>query len=278
MHHTARAPKEVREAFDIRCFVLPNGTGNALIDLSAVEWISPLGVVALLARCLMATTEGVQIVVKLPSNQRARTYLSRIGFYAALRQQGVNIYEEGFGLDNAYEVRACLPVTRVTGEIEMERASNSLFEALRASGAPAELLMVSYDVLAELTNNAREHGSPCYVVAQTHTGRTSGTPGVHIAIADFGPGFRTTLKAYTPRSETEAIIKAFKDRVSTTGDPLRGLGLGWVLSHVDRYPGATLQIVSRNGLVTRRDGSFARYRGGDCRGVFASAYFPFLRH
>src|SRR6185312_6385802 len=84
MHHTARAPKEVREAFDIRCFVLPNGTGNALIDLSAVEWISPLGVVALLARCLMATTEGVQIVVKLPSNQRARTYLSRIGFYAAL--------------------------------------------------------------------------------------------------------------------------------------------------------------------------------------------------
>ncbi len=159
----------------------------------------------------------------------------------------------------------------------MEIAANGLFEALRAGGAPAELLTVSYDVMAELTNNSREHGSPCYVAAQTHTGRTSGTPGLHLAIADFGPGFRSTLADYRPRSESEAILKAFRDRVSRTVDPTRGMGLGWVLNHVDNYPDATLQIVSRNGMVTRKGQVFSRSRSRDCQGVFASAYFPFLR-
>jgi hypothetical protein len=153
----------------------------------------------------------------------------------------------------------------------MEAAADRLTEALQMSGSPAELLTVTYDVLAELTNNAREHGSPCYVVAQTHTGNTSGTPGVHLEVADFGPGFCSTLVSYEPQSETDAVVRAFEDRVSRTGDPRRGFGLGWILNHVDAYPGAVLQIVSRDGLVRREAGAFDCSTGGDCKGVLASA-------
>lgn len=273
--HYAKAPKEIRSAPDVRCFAFPNGATQSRVDLSEVEWISPLGVVALLAQCLMATSKGVVVTVSLPADRAVRSYLSRIGFYAALRSQGVPVDEESLDLDQDYSVRACLPVTRVTREIEMEAAANHLQEALQEIKAPGHLLPVVYDVIAELTNNAREHGSPCYVVAQTHSGTTSHTPGMHIAIADFGAGFRSTLQAYAPRSETDAILKSFDDQVSGTGDRLRGMGLGWVLRHVDTYPGAVLEIVSRNGRVRRDVGVFQRARNPDCRGVLATAYFPF---
>ncbi len=273
--HFAKAPKEIRSATDVRCFAFPNAATESRVDLSEVEWISPLGVVALLAQCLMATSKGIVVTVRLPADRSVRSYLSRIGFYAALRSQGVPVEEESLALDPAYSVRACLPVTKVTREIEMETAANHLQEALSETRAPGHLRTVVYDVIAELTNNAREHGSPCYVVAQTHSGTTSGTPGIHIAIADFGAGFRSTLHAYSPRSETDAILKSFKDQVSGTGDPYRGMGLGWVLRHIDDYPGAVLELISRNGSVRRAAEAFSRSRNPDCRGVLATAYFPF---
>ncbi len=59
-----------------------------------------------------------------------------------------------------------LPITNVRDEREMEEAANSLQEALQAGRAPGHLVERAYDALSELTNNAREHGSPCFVVAQ----------------------------------------------------------------------------------------------------------------
>ena len=117
------------------------------------------------------------------------------------------------------------------------------------------------------------------MVAQTHTGRTSGTPGVHIAVADFGPGFGERLrKAYGRLSDEDAILKGFEDRVSSTGQPDRGFGLGYIREAVDNYHGAVLHVLSRRGFVKRCDGRFESTRVEDFPGTLAAAYFPIPSH
>lgn len=129
--------------------------------------------------------------------------------------------------------------------------------------------------MTELTNNAWQHGSPCYVVAQTHTGNTSGTPGLHLGIADFGDGFARSLVSYHPRDEATAILLAFEEGVSGTGDGARGLGLAHALDAVDEYGGSELFVVSHRAMVKRTGREFQAVMGPDCQGVFVSAYFPF---
>jgi len=157
----------------------------------------------------------------------------------------------------------------------MEVAADRLWVMLQEIRAPGPALDGAYDVLTELANNAWQHGSDCYVIAQTHTGELSNTPGLQLAIADFGAGFRTSLSSYRPETEVDAILKAFEEGVSATGDRLRGYGLNHVQRAIDRYEGSSLSIISHNGWVQRRRSEFDCRQGHDCAGVFIAAYFPF---
>lgn len=272
------APPQIRDASDVRFFTYPSDAAGLLVDLSGVEWISPVGVVALLALCRNAEqVDGIgDVTILVPQNTVAKEYLSAIGFHAALRDMGGTL-EGDVGSATSASIAACLPVTLVTRESEMEAAANQLEHTLLNLQAPVHVIHATYLLMTELTNNAWEHGSPCYVVAQTHSGVTSGTPGMHLAIADFGPGFRASLAGLDPppTNESEAIALAFQEGVTSTGDPQRGLGLSYVAESVDNYPGARFEIVSRDGLVQRRNHDSKLFQGPDCRGVFVAAYFPF---
>lgn len=272
-----KAPPTIREARDLAFFLYPPGTTHLLVDLQPVAWISPVGVVALLALCHRAERDGLQeLEIVAPRDALPREYLSAIGFVASIEKQGGTL-RGNVGSAGHSSIEGCLPVARVTKESEMEAAANALEATLSGQGAPKGVLSPTYLLMTELANNAWEHGSPCYVVAQTHSGRTNGTPGMHLAIADFGDGFRASLARYSPSSETEAMRRAFEEGVSASGDPKRGLGLSHVLEAVDNYRGARLEIVSRNGLLRREERAFVEYEGPDCGGVFVSAYFPFTR-
>lgn len=270
------APREVREPADIR--FLGGGARartNLVLDLTAVEWISPLGVVAVLATALGAQHRHIRVTVIAPSNRIARTYLERIGFWQELKRQGWDA-DADLDLAEDYQVGACIPVAPLSTEFEVEQATNTLLIALRdvvAAGMDERI----WTVAIELTQNAREHGSPCYVVVQTHSGRTSGTPGIHVAVADFGPGFAETLRPALGRmTDDRAILKAFEERVSGTGLPDRGFGLGYIQDEIDRHTGAVLTIVSRRATITRRmHGFHIESDNLDFRGTLASAYFPY---
>lgn len=247
------------------------------IDLTRVEWISPLGVVSILSVALCASARGLSVSVVAPRNQAARTYLDRIGFWAELRHQGWQAPGE-MALAEEYEVQACIPVTPLTSEADLDRAAAALQAALDGSVA-APVSERVWTVAVELTQNAREHGSTCYMVVQTNTGSTSGTPGLHLAVADFGRGFAATLRAVRgPLGDAEAIVTAFEERVSGTGLPDRGFGLGFVADEIDAHPGAVLTIMSRSAVYRRTAGSYQTETGEvDFPGTLAQAYFPYSR-
>ena len=130
-------------------------------------------------------------------------------------------------------------------------------------------------VAVELTANAREHGSDCYAVAQVHSGRQSGTPGVHIAVADFGDGLAQTLREqYGEMPDDEAIVHAFTEQVSGTGQSERGFGLTQIAEIIDRDPRNVLHIISQAGYVVRSGRQFQIMENESLRfdGTLASAY------
>ncbi len=79
------APAQIREPEDLAFLSTAHRARKRLeIDLTDVEWISPLGVVAVLATCLRAEASALGVAVCLPHNREVRTYLAQIGLVAEL--------------------------------------------------------------------------------------------------------------------------------------------------------------------------------------------------
>lgn len=288
------APAHIREPRDL--FFL----GRAVrarkrleIDLADVEWVSPAGVAALLAACLGASVRpALETTVHLPESREARTYLARIGFLAELERNGwdritpseiddpdIDRWAEvdTLDIDPAIAIGPHLPVTRLTTKNEVTEASYRLEDALRTAGLSDGLFDELITVAVELADNACDHGSECYAVAQTYGGARSGTPGVHLAVADFGAGFASTLRGrYGPMTDSQAIVHAFGEQVSGIEHPHRGFGLSQIGDVVDAAPGNVLHIVSRSGYVTRSGGRVEPHESKTplFRGTLATVSIP----
>lgn len=246
------------------------------MDLSQVEWIAPIGIVGLLALVHRANNAGVDVELLAPESPEVRNFLDYAGFLAALEATGGIVDPAVRRAPDASPIRPCLEVRHVTTEWDMEQAANKLEEILSTLAAPPQARNAVYLVMTELTNNAWQHGKGCYAMAQTHTGARSRRPGIELAIADLGPGFAATLAAHQPKSEVEAMLLAFDDRITGTADPGRGFGLGYVRDYIDAYPGpASLSIVSKDGWVNRAGQQFDCFEGPNCQGVYVTGYFPF---
>lgn len=315
------APPEVRTPEDLAFLSTAHLADGALeVDLTDVQWISPLGVVAVLATCLRADDLEVEASLALPESRAARTYLSEIQLLDELAARGWNFTSAGLldqqvakagrpgwseygdvdlgafagssalphsraststafddvDIDPNLTFAPFLPVSRLTTMREVDIAAEKLEDALNAAphlrgGLFDELLTIA----VELTANAREHGSECYAVAQAHSGQTSGTPGVHIAVADFGQGLAATLREhYGGMPDAQAIRHAFTEQVSGTGKSERGFGLTQIQDIVDRDPRNELHVISHSGRVVRSAGTFARFESQNILfgGTLASAY------
>lgn len=269
------APARIREPRDLSFLGRAARARKRLeIDLADVEWVSPAGVAALLAACLGASARpALEATVHLPESREARTYLARIGFLAELERNGW-LGDGDPEIDPDAAIGPHLPVTRLTTENEVIETSERLYEVLRDAGLAGYNLI---DVAVELAGNACEHGSEGYIVAEIDSGARSGAPGVYLAVADFGAGFARTLhKRYGPMPDSEAIVRAFGEQVSGTGQRRRGFGLSQIADVIDMDPGNVLQIVSYSGRVLR---SGRRFRAADddrsaFSGTLASVYCP----
>ena len=269
------APPQIRELEELAFLSTAHRAREHLeIDLRKVEWISPLGVVAVLATCLRASRAELAATVYPPRNEDVFAYLVQIGFAAELERNGWTGPGDSETTDTA-AIGPHLPVSRLTTEMEVEAAAEVLRGALsdaRLAGGLSEDLST---IATELTANAREHGEDCYAVAQIHTGARSRTPGVHLAVADFGPGFASTLQEHHGEmSDSEAIVLGFEAGVSGTGDRYRGNGLAYIAEAVDKYHDNVLHVASQTGYVVRRGGEFQVIEGVAFPGTLASAYLP----
>ena len=269
------APTQIREPQDLKFLSTAHHAQDSLeIDLADVEWISPLGVVAVLATCLRASRAELAATVDPPRHGDVFTYLVQIGFAAELERNGWTGPDDSETADTA-AVGPRLPVSRLTTEMEVEAAAEVLRGALADAGLAGGLSEDLGTIATELTANAREHGEDCYAVAQIPTGARSRTPGVHLAVADFGAGFASTLREYHGEmSDSEAIIRGFEAGVSGTGDRYRGNGLAYIAEAVDKYRDNVLHVVSQAGYVVRRGSEFQVIEGLAFPGTLASAYLP----
>ncbi|MXW25824.1 MAG: hypothetical protein F4Z77_05945 [Dehalococcoidia bacterium] len=319
------APPQVREPEDLSFLSTAHLAEGALeIDLTDVEWISPLGVVAVLATCLRAD-RTLGPIVNLPTNLEARTYLAQIRLLDEISRHGWILTSESptrrrqrlwaetgdilsqleqsgwmeikdsllgssgtpsldrrdwseiddIDIDPSITIGPHLPVSRLVTDSEVESAGNILTDALSRAGLSGGLGDDLWTIAAELSANGREHGDDCYVVAQTYTGRRSGTPGVHIAVADFGVGFAKRLRQHHgDMPDAEAILHGFRERVSGTGRSDKGNGLGYVSEAIDRHPDNTLHVVSNTGHVLRSGGQLQVVQGVQFQGTLASAFLP----
>lgn len=271
------APARIREPLDLSFLGRAARARTRLeIDLGGVEWVSPAGVAGLLAACLGASANALDATVLLPQSRTVRTYLGQIGFLAELERNGwAGEGEPEPAADAA--IGPHLPVMPVTTENEVDEATDRLYRALDEAGLFGGLPDDLIDVLAELAGNAHEHGSQCYAVAQIYTGRRSGTPGVHLAVADFGAGFARTLRErYGPMTDSEAIVRAFEEQVSGTGNSYRGFGLSQIDGLLGKKAENVLHIVSWSGHVERKAGRSrtTEHESPLFRGTLASAYIP----
>ena len=292
------APREIKTPEDLAFLSTAHLAENDLeIDLTDVEWISPLGVVAVLATCLRADRETLDTTVDLPESREVRTYLAAIGLLDEVERHGwslqSNVPEElvamqvpgtawtqslDLDIDPEATFAPHLPVSRLASEPEVVEASYLLDEALHAASLTGGLFDDLIDVAVELAGNAREHGSNCYIVAQTHTGRRSRTPGLRLAVADFGAGFARTLQEhYGDMTNSEAIVRAFEEQVSGTGDKKRGFGLSQIAGIIDMGPENVLHIVSWTGNIRRAAGQVQVNESASVLfpGTAASVYVPY---
>ena len=275
------APARIREPLDLSFLGRAAHARDGLeIDLGAVEWVSPAGVAGLLAACLGASANALDATVLLPESRTVRTYLGQIGFLAEMERNGwADDGEPEPDADAA--IGPHLPVTRLTTENEVTEASYQLQDVISAAGLSGGRFDELVTVLVELAGNACEHGSECYAIAQVYGGARSGTPGVHLAVADFGDGFAETLREHHgPMTDSEAIVRAFEEQVSGTGHPYRGFGLSQIVDVIDAAPGNVLHIVSRSGYITRSGGRVEPHENATplFHGTLASVYIPGRPH
>jgi len=267
------APGELRTVADLAFLGADRRTGDLDIDLQDVRWVAPAGVVALLAQCLGAQRVGRRAAVRLPRDPDVLAYFDRIGMYDELVENGWSV-APGALAPADYRIHHHVPVMRITDFAELEELGNRLEGALRAAGL-GNLTEPIFTVASELSGNARDHGSDCYAVLQTHTGRSSGTPGVHLAVADFGPGFAANLRPVLgDLPAEECIARAFKEGVTSRKEPYRGYGLHHVALAIAGIPGASIEIASGGGLVRLAGSRLDARTFTELPFTVASASFP----
>ncbi len=256
------APSRIEAPEDLAFLSTAHLADDSLeIDLTEVEWISPLGVVAALATCLRADREALDATVYLPESREVRTYLAAIGLLEEVERHGWslqrNIPEElvvlqvpGTGwsqsldldIDPEANFAPHLPVSGLSSESEVVEASYLLDEALHAASLTGGL----FDDL--------------------------------IDVADFGLGFANTLQEhYGDMTNSEAIVRAFEEQVSGTGDKKRGFGLSQIAEIIDLGPENALDIVSWSGHVRRSGGQVQPREDGGVLfpGTAAAVYVPY---
>lgn len=230
---------------------------RVLLDARHVRWVSPYGIVGLLAAgSTCAARTGERPILQPPEIKDVASYLSRIRFYE--QAHAVFDFPDRSRRRSTGESDALLEITPIESHQDVhdvvdrvkDRAAAILGKRL---GYPPPAVLHFSVILSEVCQNIVEHAEAVgWVSAQTYNWKQRlGRQVVVIAVMDVGMGFRGSLaREHAQRfgdrwSDETALEAAFLHGVSRYRDPGRGQGLQGIRKQVSRY----------NGLFTIRSGT-----------------------
>lgn len=238
-------------------FAKADEAAKVIVDAHACEWVSPLGLVGLLAagQALHERT-GARPLLTVPADREVAHFFARTGFF----REAQELFEIHGTVPRvkAGASKVLLEVTPVRGAEDVhavvhhiqERSAEILTNQL---GLDPKATMGFGMALSEACQNIVEHaGTGGWVSVQAYTWRRLGKRVVVIAVADAGVGFRHTLEPTQAGRFGErwgdgaALEAALLQSVSRFRDPGRGQGLAGIRRYLGRWQG---KLTIRSGTA-----------------------------
>jgi anti-sigma regulatory factor (Ser/Thr protein kinase) len=238
-------------------FAASADAAKVIVDAHACEWISPFGLVGLLAAGQgLLDRHGQRAIFTVPADKDVAHFWSRMGFFA----QAQELFEIHGSVPRvrAGTSRVLLEVTPVRQAEDVhavvhhiqEKSAEILTSEL---GLDPKATMGFGMALSESCQNIVEHaGTGGWVAVHSYNWRRLGKRVVVIGVADAGVGFRHTLEPtqaarYGERwGDGVALEAAVLNAVSRFRDPGRGQGLAGIRRYLTRWQG---KISIRSGTA-----------------------------
>ena len=220
-----------------------------LLDARAVRWVSPYGLIGLLAVGQEARLRtGLPPLIEPPLDAEVRSYINRMRFWPAarevfdLKQLPKPSPEISDALIEVTTIRSHEDVHSVVEGVR-DRAQRILHHRL---GYPKPAVIHFSVMLSEVCQNILEHADSIgWVCAQRYRWqRRLGRDVVVLAVMDVGVGFEGSLGAEHARrygerwSASTALEAAFLRGESRFADPGRGQGLQAIRGQTIKWNGA----------------------------------------
>lgn len=232
---------------------------RVLFDARRVRWVSPYGLVGLLAAGEVARQRtGLAPGIEPPESPDVRSYSQRMDFWQAasevydLPEVAGRQHRPSDALLELTAIRSHHDVHQVVERVR-DRAQAILEHRLHY---PKPSVIQFSVMLSEVCQNILEHAeSTGWVCAQTyHWKKRLGRDVVVLAVMDVGVGFRGSLGAEHAReygdrwSAARALEAAFLHGESRFRDPGRGQGLQAIRRQLSRWNGA-VRIRSGDAMI-----------------------------
>lgn len=235
---------------------LPEDDEEVVIDLTAVEFVDPSGMVSFTTACLEAIKMGNNLAVVAPDDRNVANYLLRMRFRELLLDEGVR-FPGGFSTwkvtaqpldDHLIELQA---VTKGNDTVIGER----LMSLGRAVGIPEDVLVPAFLGLGEGVDNTLEHSGTDRAIAMAQRYRMGPDRfRLQVAVGDIGLGLRRTLRRRFPKADDDAMAVdlAVQKGVSRLTGSRHGNGLAGVVEAVCADAGGTFEIRSGDASLRIR--------------------------
>ena len=270
-----KSPRSINTVYDIDFLLNVEMQMEPVIDLSSLQYTTPVGIVAVLAtieRIMMRQPKRGTLDIIPPSDKAVQEYLLQVGMFQVMRDLGGQFV----GTQPEDEISAVQPVfpmvkcARFTNEREIEKLAEEMDQTFLAQLSPYASLGQACNVFfSELATNVVYHSESGggYVLAQQY--QNHGRPLIEIAVVDCGIGIRASLrknpKYATMESDGVALQRSLDEGVSSIQDAHRGYGLHHVTNALREASGR---------VMTMRSGTYGLNK--DSTGVISLA--PRLRY
>lgn len=237
------------------------GGERLLFDARHVRWVSPYGLIGLLAAGQVGRDRtGLAPAIEAPESSDVRSYWQRMDFW----QNAAPIYELGSRPAHQHSRSdALLEITPIRSHqdvhevVERVRERAALILESRLHYPKSAVIQFSV-MLSEVCQNILEHAEAVgWVCAQTyHWKRRLGRDVLVLAVMDVGVGFQGSLAAEHARrygdrwSAATALEAAFLNGESRFRDPGRGQGLQAIRRQVTKWNGV-VRIRSGDAMIAR---------------------------
>lgn len=215
----------------------PADADHVLIDMHKVQFIDPLGLVAIAAVVEDAANWGRQVKFVQPLKREVCTYMSRMHLGDCLESYGVTV---SLPMVNEWDTGHRLFELQRFDSACGDEFAERVFGAVKAAGSSQSDAASFYKGIAEVVGNVAEHsGAGGGWAAMQVMPNQDGL--INFAVADAGHGLEITLsRQHWIIDHMHAMEMAFERSVSGTGRVGRGTGLDDLHKRVRQHNGHLL--------------------------------------